>query len=121
MPKSTAALVAAVIVFNVAGNAALGWGMKHAPAGAGLLRPLLEPFVLAGIALLIAWTLARLALLGRADLSWVLPVTSVGYILSAAAGVWLFGEHVSAARWAGTVLIVAGAALVGLQQKGEAG
>jgi uncharacterized membrane protein len=117
MRTGTAALAAAVILTNVAGNAALSWGMKHAPASAGLLRPLIEPFVLLGIALLIAWTLTRLALLARADLSWVLPVTSVGYILSAAAGAWLYQEHVSGARWAGAALIVAGAALVGLERK----
>lgn len=103
-----------VILLNVLGNLALSWGMKHAPAAAGPVLSLLEPMVLLGIALLIAWTAVRIALLGVADLSWVLPVTSVGYVLNAVVGAVFLGEHVSAPRWAGTLLIVGGAALVGL-------
>jgi uncharacterized membrane protein len=69
-----------------------------------------------GIALLIAWALMRIRLLGLADLSFVLPVTAIGYVLNAVVGaVWL-GEHVSAQRWAGTLLIMAGAALTSMTE-----
>jgi len=118
MRVKTAALVAAVIVSNVIGNFVLGWGMKHAPAGMGPLRSLLEPAVLAGIFLLATWTLLRLQLLGLRDLSWVLPVTSIGYVLNAVMGAAFLGESVSAWRWAGTALIMAGAALVGREERG---
>jgi uncharacterized membrane protein len=121
MTARTAALVGAVVVSNVAGNLALAWGMKHGPADAGPIRALFEPVVILGIALLIAWTLMRLALLERKDLSWVLPVTSVGYVLNAAAGAVFLHEPVSAARWAGTLLIVGGASLVGLSEAREPG
>ena len=70
-----------LVIFGV-----LGWGMKHAPADAGPLLSLLEPFVLLGIGLLIAWTLMRIKLLGLADLSYVLPITAVGYVLNAVMG-----------------------------------
>jgi uncharacterized membrane protein len=106
-------LTAAVAVLNAAGNFALAWGMKRAPEGAGLVLPLVEPAVVAGIVLLIGWVLLRLKLLGLADLSFVLPVTAVGYVLNAFMGMTFLGEHVSAARWTGTLLIVGGAALAG--------
>lgn len=109
-------LLPVVVLSNVAGNFALGWGMKHAPGDAGPLLSLLQPAVIAGIALLICWTLARIALLGEADLTWVLPVTSVGYVLNVVSGAVLLGEHVTPQRWLGALLIVAGASLVGAER-----
>jgi len=85
--------------------------MKHAPAGAGPVTSLFEPWVVAGIVLLITWTLMRIRLLGEADLSYVLPITAVGYVLNAAIAAVFMHEVVSAQRWAGTLLIVAGAGL----------
>ncbi len=73
---------------------------------------MLDPLVALGIALLILWLLSRMALLSWADLSYVLPVTAAGYVLNVAAGRVFLGEHVSLARWAGALLIVAGVALV---------
>jgi uncharacterized membrane protein len=108
---STLLLTAAVVVSNVAGNYALSWGMKHAPANAGPIVSLFEPWVIAGIVLLISWTLMRIQLLGKADLSYVLPITAIGYVLNAAIAAALLNEQVSAQRWAGTLLIVAGAGL----------
>jgi uncharacterized membrane protein len=107
-------LTAAVVLTNTSGNFALAIGMKNAPAGAGPILSLLEPAVLAGIVLLIVWTLLRIRLLGLADLTFVLPVTAVGYVLNAVLGAAVLHEHVSLQRWAGTLLIVAGAALTGL-------
>ncbi|MGC4056352.1 MAG: hypothetical protein QM757_46740 [Paludibaculum sp.] len=114
MKPATLLLTAAVVVLNVLGNFALGWGMKHAPANAGPILSLLQPFVILGIVMLIAWTLLRIKLLGQADLSYVLPITAIGYVLSAVMGAAFMNEHVSLQRWSGTVLIFAGAALTGL-------
>ncbi|MFN7933797.1 MAG: hypothetical protein U0R19_10740 [Bryobacteraceae bacterium] len=103
----TAVFTAVVVLSNVVGNLCLGLGMKS-PAG------VLSPWVFAGVALLIVWTLTRMTLLSWADLSFVLPVTALGYPLSAFAGRWFLGETITAERWVGTVLIVAGTVLVGL-------
>jgi uncharacterized membrane protein len=114
MSTRTFVLLAVVIVSNVAGNMALSHGMKAAPADASPIAALAHPAAVAGIALLIAWALLRMKLLGVADLSFVLPITSIGYALNVAAGALLLGEHVSLARWAGAALIVAGAALTSM-------
>jgi len=104
-------LVTAIVVFsNVAGNFSLSWGVKHAGAGTFAL---LSPWVILGIALLIVWTLARMALLSWADLSFVLPVTSAGYVLTALVGKFFLNEQITIERWAGTVLIMLGVILVG--------
>ncbi len=70
-------------------------------------------WLIAGVLLLILWTLSRMTLLSWADLSFVLPVTAIGYVLSALFGFAFLGETVSHKRWLGTLLIVAGVALVG--------
>lgn len=109
-------LTLVVVLANVLGNFSLGWGMKHIEGESnafGIIRTVFTPWVLLGIGLLIFWMLTRLTLLSWADLSFVLPVTSVGYVLTAVMG-WLFlAEQISWQRWMGTLLIVGGTALVG--------
>ena len=55
-----------------------------------------------------------MALLSWADLSYVLPVTSVGYVVVALIGKLLLSEEITPQRWAGIVLIMAGVALVSI-------
>jgi uncharacterized membrane protein len=109
--RRTVFLIIVVILTNVTGNLSLSAGMKGSAATP--LAALLNPYVAGGVVLLILWTLTRMALLSRADLSYVLPVTALGYVLNAVAGRYLLAESISGQRWAGTVLIVVGAALAG--------
>lgn len=111
MHLKTGLLLAFVVLSNAAGNFLLSQGMHHAAPGS--VSAYLQPAVVSGIALLIAWTISRLYLLGIADLSYVLPVTSVGFVINAWMGAAFLQEHVSRVRWAGVVLICAGAMLAG--------
>jgi len=74
---------------------------------------LFQPWVALGVVLLIVWQLSRMALLSWADLSYVVPVTAVGYVVVALLGRIFLDERITMARWVGIVLIVAGVALVG--------
>ena len=103
----TAIFTVIVIFSNVIGNLFLSFGMKSSDG-------ILSPWVFAGVLLLVLWTLSRMTLLSWADLSFVLPVTALGYPLSAFAGRWFLSESITPQRWAGTALIVAGTVLVGL-------
>ena len=58
------------------------------------------------------WLISQLSLLSRVDLSYVLPVTSVSYMLTALMGEFLLHERVSTERWIGIGLIGLGASLV---------
>jgi len=112
-------LTAFVILTNVLGNFSLSWGMKHHAMHLGAsplpyIEVIFSPWVLLGTTLLIFWLLSRMTLLGWADLSYVLPVTSVGYVLTAILGRYFFNEQISWQRWTGTMLIVIGISLVGL-------
>ena len=91
--------------------------MKHvgevALNPADYLRAMLNPYVALGIVLLSLWLLTRMALLSWADLSFVLPITGVGYVLAALLGILFLNETITHVHWAGTFLIFAGTALVG--------
>jgi drug/metabolite transporter (DMT)-like permease len=108
-----------VILSNLGGNLALSFGLKQPRVVSVLaipevLLPFLSPLVWIGIALLILWMFSRMALLSWADLTYVVPVTSVGYVLNVATGYLFLVESVSATRWVGALLIFAGAVVVGL-------
>ena len=114
----TYGVLALFIALKSGGNLSLAWGMKHFPQTMSAnplpyFEAMFHPFVAAGILALVLALLARMALFSLADLSFVLPVTAVGYILAAILGKTFLNEDVSPQRWLGTVLIVAGAALVG--------
>lgn len=109
----TWACAAVVVASNVCGNYFLKSGMPTQLATPlDYITVLFRPTVTLGVLLLILWLASRMALLSWADLSYVLPVTSIGYVLVAVAGKVLLHEQVSAKRWAGIVLIMAGVALV---------
>jgi uncharacterized membrane protein len=105
------------ILSNVAGNSFLTKGMQElGPIGntpLALIGALFHPLVALGVSLLIVWTLTHMALLSWADLSYVMPVTAMGYVVTAFAARIFLGELVSPARWIGIVLVTAGVTLVG--------
>lgn len=115
--SKTRLFTAIVVLSNVAGNSALTKGMQQlgdlGNSPLALIAALFHPWVALGVALLIVWTLSHMALLSWADLSYVLPVTAVGYVLTAFAGRFFLGEDISPARWTGIALITFGVALVG--------
>jgi uncharacterized membrane protein len=92
--------------------------MKHV-SGTVRLNPLdylsamLNPYVALGMLLLILWLLTRMTLLSWADLSFVLPLTGVGYILAAVFGKLFLNESITSTHWMGTFLIFFGTAMVG--------
>jgi drug/metabolite transporter (DMT)-like permease len=99
------------------GNLCLAWGTKHLPETLAAdplvyLRSMLDPAIALGIVMLILALLVRLALLSVADLSFVLPMTAVGYVLAALLGRFFLHEVVSPQRWLAVALIFAGTALV---------
>ena len=102
-----------VVLSNVFGNFFLKRGMPAQLATPlEFITVLFRPWVSLGVLLLVLWLLARMALLSWADLSYVLPVTSIGYVLVALTGSFLLNEVITARRWTGIVLIMAGVALV---------
>lgn len=109
----TWACATVVIASNVCGNYFLKSGMPaELPTPLDYITVLFRPTVTLGVLLLILWLASRMALLSWADLSYVLPVTSIGYVLVAIVGRVLLHEQISNKRWVGIALIMAGVSLV---------
>jgi len=76
------------------------------------LRALRSPELIGAVVTIAAGTALWLTVLYRMDVSRAFPFLSLGTVaVVAASRLWL-GEHVSARRWAGVVIIAVGIALV---------
>ena len=107
-----------VVLSNAFGNLFLTFGMREVDevtlSVVSLIAPIFDPWVMGGIILLVSWMLARMTFLSWADLTYVLPVTAFGYVISAMLGMLFLAEQITPERWAGIGLIVTGTVLVGL-------
>ena len=78
----------------------------------GVILAVLNPWVAIGIALLLAFFASYMNALSWADLTYVLPATSLGYVLLALIARFVLHEQVSASRWVGIALISGGVGFV---------
>jgi drug/metabolite transporter (DMT)-like permease len=79
-----------------------------------ILSVVRNPYIFAGVLFLGVYFFLYLIALSWADLSFVLPLTAVSYIIAAFLARYFLGEDVSWLRWAGTIVIIAGITLVAL-------
>ena len=75
-------------------------------------RALSNPWLLLGVALQATFFVMYLALLSRADVSKVLPMVALDYVVVALLAQALLAEVVTPARWAGIGFVVIGVTLV---------
>ena len=112
-------VLAGITIFSTAGDSLLARGMKEIGSIdvslhnlSGLLLAILNPWVAIGILLLLAFFAAYMTALSWADLTYVLPATSLGYVLLALAARFVLHEHVSPLRWLGIALITGGVGFI---------
>src|ERR1017187_2315448 len=113
----TRLLTIIVVLTQVMGDYFLSYGLRRVGSLVGrppldFIVALTNPWVALGVLLLILWLFSHMVLLSWADLSYVLPVTSIGYVLIALAGRFFLHESVSWMRWCGVMVIVIGVVLV---------
>src|ERR1700756_916460 len=77
-----------------------------------LLLAITNPWVGLGIILLLGFFASYMSALSWADLTYVLPATSLGYVLVALIARFALHEAVSPTRWLGIALITAGVGFV---------
>lgn len=71
-----------------------------------------NPFLVAGTSLTALSMFAQLSMYTWADLSYILPVTASGYVITAILSKFFLYEHVSISRWIGVVVISFGVVFV---------
>jgi drug/metabolite transporter (DMT)-like permease len=106
-----------VTFFAATGDSLLSRGMKELGNVSlrripDMLLAITDPYVASGILLLLGFFACYMTALSWADLTYVLPATSLGYVLVALIGKFLLHEQVSAARWIGIILISMGVGFV---------
>ena len=113
-----AVFVALIVFGNTIGNLCLAISMSQMPGFRSVILQsymgsvLTNPFFLAGTFLITLSMFAQLSMYTWADLSYVLPVTASGYVVTAVLGKLFLREHVSISRWIGVVIISFGVLLV---------
>lgn len=110
-------VLAGVTLFAAIGDSLLARGMKQV-GNISLQRlpdvilTILNPWVALGIIFLLGFFAAYMTALSWADLTYVLPATSLGYVLLALIAKFLLHEQVTTTRWLGIALISAGVGFV---------
>ncbi len=110
-------VLAGVTLFSAIGDSLLSRGMK----GVGsislshlshVIFAITNPWVALGIACLLTFFACYAVALSWADLTYVLPATSVGYVLLALIAKYELHERITAGRWFGIALITMGVGVV---------
>jgi drug/metabolite transporter (DMT)-like permease len=106
-----------VAIFAATGDAMLSEGMKQAGSISlhhlpNLIAALINPWVAIGIVLLVGFFATYMNALSWADLTYVLPASSLGYVLLALIAKFVLQEQISVSRWLGIALISVGVGFV---------
>lgn len=110
-------VLAGVSVFAPVGDSLLAYGMKQVGNISlknipDLLLAIANPWVGLGIVLLLGFFASYMTALSWADLTYVLPASSLGYVLLALIARFALHEQVSLMRWLGIVLVSGGVGFV---------
>lgn len=110
-------VLAGVSVFAALGDSLLSFGMRQVGNislrnPSALLLAITNPWVALGIVLLLGFFASYMTALSWADLTYVLPASSLGYVLLALIARFALHEHVSVTRWLGIALVSSGVGFV---------
>jgi len=114
-------LVGLIVASTTAGDILQSWEMKRAGRiddfhPRGILAKLTDfakrPLLLWAIFFMAVSFFAFMALLSVADLSFAVPATAASYVVETILAKLILREHVDSRRWAGTLLVAGGVALL---------
>jgi drug/metabolite transporter (DMT)-like permease len=106
-----------MVVLSSVGDVFLSYGMRKtgglAPGDFRHLIPaVFSPWVGVGVILLMCFFASYSLALSWADLTYVLPASSLAYVVVAILGALVLHEDISPARWTGILLISCGVGIV---------
>jgi uncharacterized membrane protein len=73
--------------------------------------------ILLGVALEAAFFVALLVLLSRSDVSFIWPLTAMGFVLTTLTAKFVLQEEIPPLRWLGVLLIMLGAGIITYTEK----
>jgi drug/metabolite transporter (DMT)-like permease len=119
----TALMIALVVLGGSIGDVFITKGMKQVGEIATLNarellriagRTLTNKWFLVGLFFMALSFFSFLAVLSWADLSLVLPATSISFVITTIGAKFFLKERINLSRWAGIVLVCIGVALISL-------
>lgn len=119
----TVLMIALVVLGGSIGDVFITKGMKQVGEIATLnarellriaVRALTNKWFLVGLFFMALSFFSFLAVLSWADLSLVLPATSISFVITTIGAKFYLQEKISLVRWAGIVLVCIGVALISL-------
>ena len=110
-------VLAGVTICAAVGDSLLSFGMRQAGGVAlehlpDIFLAIINPWVALGILFLLGFFATYMTALSWADLTYVLPATSLGYVLLALIARFFLHENVTWTRWLGIMLISIGVGFV---------
>ncbi len=110
-------VLAGVAFFAATGDGFIARGMKQVGNVslhhlAGIFLVVLNPIIALGVVFLLIFFSCYMTALSWADLTYVLPATSVRYVVLTLIAKFVLHENVSLTRWLGILLISAGVGFV---------
>ena len=110
-------VLAGVTLFAAIGDSLLARGMQQVGSISlqrlpDIVLTILNPWILLGTLFLLGFFAAYMTALSWADLTYVLPATSLGYVLLALIAKFALHEQVTTTRWLGITMISAGVGFV---------
>jgi uncharacterized membrane protein len=114
-------LLLVVVTLGTGGELCLARAMKQvgevrdfrpATLGRTIIVALRVRWTWLSLTLLVGYLCALLALLSVHNVSAVVPMTALSYVVGAVGGKFFLGERVTLARWLGVCLVCAGVTLV---------
>lgn len=110
-------VLAGVALFSAIGDSFLSRGMKEVGGISlrhisRLLLVITDPWVALGILFLLTFFACYMVALSWADLTYVLPASSSGYVLLAFIAKYQLHEQITRGRWLGIALITIGVGFV---------
>ena len=105
------------MIFGAVGDSLLSRGMKAVGNVSlhnlkSIIFAVSDPWVALGILFLLGFFATYMTALSWADLTYVLPATSLGYVLLALIAKFMLHEQISLTRWLGILLISSGVGFV---------
>jgi uncharacterized membrane protein len=78
-----------------------------------------NPKIIAGVFFEALFFVCLLIMMAKSDISFIWPLTGLSFVFSTFAAIWFLGETVSASRWIGVLLIVAGSVVIGYTEQSK--
>jgi uncharacterized membrane protein len=110
-------IIAGLVLCGSLGDVLLSRGMREVgnitlANWTGIFTAMLNPWVVVGTLLLMGFMAMWMHALSWADLTYVLPASAFGYIVTALLAQFCLHETVTPKRWLGVLLITAGVGFV---------